>query len=86
MTFRAALLQMRSGRSVGPNLDAVAAAARQAKAAGAVYLQTPEMTTIIERDRDTLLASIGDDRVNPELDTLRSIARDNAIVLHVGSM
>jgi deaminated glutathione amidase len=86
MTFRAALLQMRSGRQIGPNIDSVAKAMRDAKAAGAVYLQTPEMTTIIERDRAALLAAIGDDRTNPELDALRTIARENGLYLHVGSM
>lgn len=86
MSFLAALLQMRSGRAIGPNLDAVAKGAREAKAAGADYLQTPEMTTIIERDRAALLAAIGDDHKNPELDSLRSIARDAGLVLHVGSM
>jgi predicted amidohydrolase len=86
MTFRAALLQMRSGRQIGPNIDSVAKAMRDAKAAGAVYFQTPEMTTIIERDRAALLAAIGDDRTNPELDALRTIARENGLYLHVGSM
>lgn len=86
MTFQAALLQMRSGREIGPNLDAVARAAKAAKSAGAHYLQTPEMTTIVDRDRAALLAAIGDDARNPELETLRSIAHDTGLVLHVGSM
>jgi len=86
MRFKAAALQMRSGRVPSANLDVVAKAAREAAAAGATYLQTPEMTTIVERDRDALLAAIGDDRSNPALDSLRAIAREAKLHLHVGSM
>lgn len=83
---RVAALQMRSGRSVAANLDAVARGVEQARAAGAEYLQTPEMTTAIDRDRAALLAAIGDDAVNPALDAFRAMARDAGITLHIGSM
>jgi predicted amidohydrolase len=86
MRFKAAALQMRSGLIPAQNVATVAAAAKQAKAAGADYLQTPEMTTLVNRDRAAMMAAIGDDKVNPELDALRTIARDNAIHLHIGSM
>ncbi|WP_413990169.1 carbon-nitrogen hydrolase family protein [Labrys okinawensis] len=86
MRFKAAVLQMRSGVVPSANVATVAAAAREAKAAGADYLQTPEMTTVVNRDRAAMMAAIGDDRSNPELDAFRAIARENAIHLHVGSM
>jgi deaminated glutathione amidase len=86
MRFKAAVLQMRSGLVPSENVATVAAAAREAKAAGADYLQTPEMTTVVNRDRAAMMAVIGDDASNPELDAFRAIARDNAIHLHIGSM
>jgi predicted amidohydrolase len=86
MRFTAACLQMRSGRDLARNVEAVAAAAKEARAAGVDLLQTPEMTTIVERERDALLAVIGEDGANPELDAFREIARENALHLHVGSM
>jgi predicted amidohydrolase len=86
MRFLAAALQMRSGRTPGRNVDTVAAAARDAAARGANYLQTPEMTTAVERDRAQLLSVIGDETTNPELDAFRAMARDNRLVLHIGSM
>ena len=86
MRFKAAALQMRSGLIPAQNVATVAAAAKQAKAAGADYLQTPEMTTLVNRDRAAMMAAIGDDKLNPELDAFRTIARDNAIHLHIGSM
>jgi deaminated glutathione amidase len=86
MRFIAAALQMRSGRVPARNIDTVAAAAKEAAGRGAQYLQTPEMTTAVERDRGQLLSVIGDERTNPELDALRTIARDGKLHLHVGSM
>ncbi|CAM5776081.1 hydrolase [Labrys miyagiensis] len=86
MRFKAAVLQMRSGLVPSANVATVAAAAREARQAGADYLQTPEMTTVVNRDRAAMMTVIGDDRSNPELDTFRSIARENAIHLHIGSM
>src|SRR5262245_38405261 len=86
MRFKAAALQMCSGREPAANIDGVVKAAKQAAEAGAVYLQTPEMTTVIERDRDRLLSVIGDDRSNPALDAFRQAAREAKIHLHIGSM
>ncbi len=86
MRFKAAVLQMRSGLVPSANVDTVAAAAREAKGAGADYLQTPEMTTVVNRDRAAMMAVIGDDETNPELDAFRAIARDNGLHLHIGSM
>jgi predicted amidohydrolase len=86
MRFKAACLQMCSGRVPRDNVDVVAGAARDARGAGVDYLQTPEMTTVVDRDRAAMMAVIGDETVNPELDALRAIARDNHLVLHVGSM
>jgi deaminated glutathione amidase len=86
MRFKAAVLQMRSGLVPSVNVATVAAAAREARAAGAEYLQTPEMTTVVNRDRAAMMAVIGDDKNNPELDAFRTIARDNSIHLHIGSM
>ena len=86
MRFKAAVLQMRSGLVPSANVDTVAAAAREAKAAGADYLQTPEMTTVVNRDRAAMMAVIGDEKTNPELDAFQAIARDNGLHLHIGSM
>ena len=86
MRFLAACLQMRSGKVPAANVDVVARAAKEAKAAGAAYLQTPEMTTAVDRDRASLLSAIGDETSNPALEAFRAIARDNGLTLHIGSM
>jgi hypothetical protein len=57
--IRAGLLQMRSGRKVDANIDAAAKLAREAKAAGADYIQTPEMTNLMEQSRKVLFSAAG---------------------------
>ena len=47
-TFRVGLIQMRSGRTPRGNVDAAVKLIGEAKAAGADYVQTPEMTNIME--------------------------------------
>ena len=51
LKFRAGLVQMRSGRDVQANLAAATALIEEAAAAGAQYVQTPEVTTLMELDR-----------------------------------
>ena len=44
------------------------------------------MTTIVDNDTDSLLAAIGDDKINPDLESFSSISRDAGLTLHIGSM
>ena len=84
-TFTAALIQMRSGRTPAQNVEAVAAMAREAVAAGAHYIQTPEMTSIIERDREAMLSVIGTEESDASLAAFRQLARELKVWLHIGS-
>jgi predicted amidohydrolase len=84
--FKVGLIAMRSGRDPQANLDAVLAAIDQAKRAGVDYVQTPEMTNIMEVKRDRLFANIFADENDPTLATLREVARKLAIYVHIGSL
>jgi len=84
--FKVGLIGMRSARDPQANLNAVLAAIDQAKRAGADYVQTPEMTNILESKRDRLFASIVADENDPTLATLREVARKLAIYVHIGSL
>ena len=84
--FKAAAVQMRSGTAVNANLDAAEAMIREAAAAGADYVLTPEMTNILCRDRALLLESVSPEEVNPELARFSALASELGIFLHVGSM
>jgi len=85
-TFRVGLIQMRSGRSVAANIDAAAKLIGEAKSGGADYVQTPEMTNLMEASRDKLLASVVEEDQDSSLATFRELARTLAIHLHVGSL
>ena len=85
-SFKVGLIAMRSGLDQKANLDAVLAAIDQAKRTGADYVQTPEMTNVLESKRDRLLANIATDDNDPTLATLREAARKLSIYIHVGSL
>jgi predicted amidohydrolase len=85
-TFRAGLVQMRSGRSPQANLDAAAKLIGEAKSGGADYVLTPEMTNVMEVSRQKLLAAIEPEESDASLATFREIARRLSIYLHIGSL
>ena len=57
-TFKVALIQMRSGLEPQANLAAVLAGVDEAKRGGADYVQTPEMTNVLENKRERLFTKI----------------------------
>jgi predicted amidohydrolase len=84
--FTAACLQMRSGRDPLKNRDDAVALAREAAAAGAHFVQTPEMTSLLERDRAAFREKVGSEGSDPTLQALRDVARERRIVVHIGSI
>ena len=85
-TFRVGLIQMRSGRKPQANLDDALKLIGEAKAGGAQYVQTPEMTNIMELSRDTLFATIAEEDKDPCLAAFRDCARKLQLYVHVGSL
>jgi deaminated glutathione amidase len=85
-TFRAGLVQLRSGRSVEANMAMAEALIRRAASAGAVYVQTPENTSVMELDAERLLAGIDSEERCAALARLQSLAGELGIWLHVGSL
>jgi predicted amidohydrolase len=85
-TFRVGLVQMRSGRTPAANVDAAVKLIAEAKAGGADYVQTPEMTNILEAQREALLAAIRPEHEDPSLAAFRDAARHHRLWLHVGSL
>jgi predicted amidohydrolase len=84
--FTAALVQMRSGVSPQANLDAATKLIGEAKSAGADYVQTPEMTNIMELKHERMFAAIAPEESDLSLATFREVARKLAIHLHIGSL
>lgn len=84
--FKAAIVQMRATRSIDENVIAVSDLIRGAASAGANYVQTPEMTNIIELNSRGLFGTIEPEQGNRALEDLRTLAKDLGIWLHIGSM
>ena len=85
-TFRAAMIQMRSGLAPAANIDAAARLIGEARDAGADYVQTPEMTNLLAARREQLFAAIMEEDKDPTLSALRDLARKLGIFVHVGSL
>ncbi|QRE75968.1 carbon-nitrogen hydrolase family protein [Methylobacterium aquaticum] len=84
--FVAACVQMRSGRDPAQNRDAAVTGIREAAERGAQYVQTPEMTSLLERDRPSLFEKIREPEHDSTLGALRDVARERGVVVHVGSL
>jgi deaminated glutathione amidase len=85
-TFRAGLVQMCTGRDVEKNLADAGALVREAAAQGAQYVQTPEITILMETERARLFAAIRPEEGNPAVAHFSQLARELKLWLHIGSM
>jgi predicted amidohydrolase len=83
---RIATLQMNSGTEPEPNLDALAALAKEAAAQGAVYALSPEVSVVFAENRDGLRAVAGPWDGNPAIARCAQIARETGLWLHLGSL
>src|SRR4051794_19705021 len=84
--FIAACVQMRSGRDPLQNRDAALAGVREAASRGARFVQTPEMTSLVERSRASLFEKVGPEESDITLAALREAARETGATVHVGSI
>jgi deaminated glutathione amidase len=85
-SFKAAMIQMRSGLAPAGNIDAAVRLIGEAKSAGADYVQTPEMTNILAGKREQLFATIVAEEADSTLATLRELARKLSLTVHIGSL
>jgi predicted amidohydrolase len=85
MTVKIAALQMCSGIDPVRNAEAMSALVRKAAAAGAVYVQTPEMTGAVQKDRAGLKAVLKAEADDLIVKTAASLAGELGIFVHVGS-
>jgi predicted amidohydrolase len=79
-------VQLCSCRSVDKNVDDALALIREAAAGGAQYVQTPEVTTLMELETAKLFAAVEPEEGNTALQRFRDLAAELKIWLHIGSM
>ncbi len=84
--FTAGLVQLRTGKSIDANIENAVALIRDARKRGADYIQTPEMTNLMEQGSDGLFASIVEEERDLTLAALRALARELKVHLHIGSL
>lgn len=85
-TLRVALVQMCSGRDVARNLSDATALIREAALGGAQYVQTPEVTNLMELERERLFAAAEPENSNAALRHFQALAQELSIWLHLGSL
>ncbi|MEO1206318.1 MAG: carbon-nitrogen hydrolase family protein [Pseudomonadota bacterium] len=85
-SFKAGLVQMTSGRSVPKNVKIASDLIREAAAQSANYIQTPEVTNIMELEHDRLLAETQPEEGNDALNAFVDLATELGVWLHLGSM
>ena len=85
--MRVACLQMRSTTNVAENLAALEQMTGEAAAQGATYIQSPEMTSLIDKNPKRLLANIeADEGQNQIVALAQNLAKRHKIWLHIGSI
>jgi predicted amidohydrolase len=84
--FKAALVQTRTGVLPQSNLLSTVEQIREAKRGGADYVQTPEMTNIMEVKRERLFATLVEEDKDASLAAYRELARELGLYLNIGSL
>lgn len=84
--FRAALVQLRAGRSIADNLPKAEALIREAAMGGARYIQTPENTALMELEPERVLKQIRPESESAPLALFRALAGELGVWLHLGSL
>lgn len=84
--MRIALYQARTGIDPAANASALAEAVTAAGAGGAAMLFTPEMSGLLDRDRDRARSRLTDEVRDPVLAAVRVAAAEAGIWVHLGSL
>ena len=83
---RIALYQAQSGIDPAANAEKLAGAVREAAAGGAAMLFTPEMSGMLDRDRDRALGKARSEADDEVLAAVRKAAAESGIWVHLGSL
>jgi len=86
LSFTAAMVQMRTAMYPEASLAKASKLIREAAAQGADYVQTPEVSNIIQKNRKGLFELLAPEEEDLSLKAYRELARELKIHLHVGSL
>jgi predicted amidohydrolase len=85
-SFTAAMVQMRTGLMPEPSLEQATRLIREAAAQGADYVQTPEVSNMMQLNRAALFEHLKSQDEDGSLKAYRALAAELKIHLHVGSL
>ncbi len=83
---RIALYQSRTGIDPKANARALVSAVEEASAGGAAMLFTPEMSGLLDRDRERAAANLRTEADDPALAAVRAAAVRTGLWVHLGSL
>ena len=83
---RIAIFQAQSGIDPAHNAEALVAAINEAAAGGAAMLFTPEMSGLLDRDRERAASHVQHQNEDVVLEAVRDAARKAGIWVHLGSL
>ena len=83
---RIALYQAQSGIDPAANAERLVGAVREAAAGGAAMLFTPEMSGMLDRDRERALGKARNEDEDEVLAAVRTAAAEAGIWVHLGSL
>src|SRR3954467_8531197 len=86
LAFTAAMVQMRTSLSPEASFKQAESLIREAKDKGADYVQTPEVSNLIQKNRKALFELLAGEDEDLSLKAYRELARELTIYLHVGSL
>ncbi len=85
-TFTAAMVQMRTSLSPEASFKQAEGLIREAKDKGADYVQTPEVSNLIQKNRKALFELLKPQDEDLSLKAYCDLARELKIYVHVGSL
>jgi deaminated glutathione amidase len=83
--LRAAAVQLRSGIEPAANREVAMPLLREAAAAGARFIATPECTMVLDRDKARMLKTIGSAQIESEIKAWGAVAQELGVWLLLGS-
>jgi deaminated glutathione amidase len=86
LCFTAAMVQMRTSLSPEASFSQAEGLIRDAAAQGANYVQTPEVSNLIQKNRKALFELLAPEDEDLSLKAYRELARELTIYLHIGSL
>lgn len=81
-----ACIQLRSTDDIDENIAAASSLIRQAKAGGASFVATPEMTSLMDQRKGALAAKIVAEEDDRALKAFRALAVETGLTILIGSM